>query len=139
MKKSVSYSILFVDDDSFLIDMYSLKFSRAGHIVQSASSTSAALEKLKEGYSPDAVVLDLIMPKMDGFSLLEQIKEQGLAKESALIVLSNQGEKEDLERARSLGATGHIIKANAIPSEVLEIVERLIMKFKGTHTSGDKH
>ena len=131
MSEDKKYSILIVDDDSFLVDMYSLKFSQAGHAVQSASSVEEAIAKLKEeGYAPDAVVFDLVMPKQDGFALLTQIKEQHLAPQAALIVLSNQGEKEDLERAKKLGAAGHIIKANAIPSEVLAMVERMI----ATHT-----
>lgn len=127
--KDKKYDILLVDDDEFLRDMYCLKFSQAGHSIDSAPSTQIAIEKLKdEKYTPDAVVFDLVMPKMDGFELLKQIKEQKLAPGAKLIVLSNQGEKEDLERARSLGATGHIVKANAIPSEVLGIVEGIISK-----------
>lgn len=125
------YNILLVDDDEFLVDMYCLKFSQAGHRIFSTQSTEAAVEKLQEkDYNPDAVVFDLVMPKMDGFELLKQIKEKGLAKDAALIVLSNQGEKEDLDRAKTLGAIGHIVKANAIPSEVLGIVEGIISKRK---------
>lgn len=127
MSEDKKYSILIVDDDEFLIDMYCLKFSQAGHNIQPAFGAEAAIEKLKEeGYAPDAVVFDLVMPKMDGFELLKQIKEQQLAPGTALIVLSNQGEKEDLEKAKKLGAVGHIVKANAIPSEVLTMVEKII-------------
>lgn len=129
MSEKTTYSILFVDDDDFLIDMYSLKFSQAGHKIQTAQSTDQALEKLKEeGYVPDAVLFDLVMPKKDGFELLKQIKEQNLAPNAALIVLSNQSERENIDKAKALGATGHIIKANAIPSEVLKIVEDTVSK-----------
>lgn len=127
MSDSKKYQILLVDDDSFLADMYALKFSQAGHDVQSALSVEDALTKLQEdGYAPDAVVFDLVMPKMDGFDLLTNIRDKKLAPKAALIVLSNQGEKEDLEKAKSLGAIGHIVKANAIPSEVLHMVEGFI-------------
>ena len=126
MNEKKKYDILIVDDDEFLIDMYCLKFSQAGHNIQSASGTETALAKLESGYTPDAVVFDLVMPKMDGFELLEQIREKKLAPGAALIVLSNQGEKGDLERAKELGAVGHIVKANAIPSEVLSMVESII-------------
>lgn len=123
------YNILLVDDDEFLVDMYSMKFTQAGHAMQSARSGEEALEKLREpNYSPDAVVLDLIMPQMDGFGLLSVIKEQDLAPQAALIVLSNQSEQEDIAQAKELGAIGHIIKANAIPSEVLTLVEGMIAK-----------
>jgi len=125
------YTILLVDDDEFLVDMYCLKFSQAGHKILSKQSAEAALEQLKDtNYKPDAVVMDLVMPKMDGFELLRQIKEQKLAPDAALIVLSNQGEKEDLAKAKEFGAVGHIVKANAIPSEVLSIVEGIIANKK---------
>ncbi len=128
MTTTAPFSVLLVDDDSFLIDMYSLKFSHAGHAVATAQSAMEALEKLRNGLTPDAVVFDLVMPEIDGFGLLEAIQNEGLAKGAALIVLSNQGEKEDIERARTLGAVGHIIKANAIPSEVLALVEQYVQK-----------
>ncbi|PCI30054.1 response regulator [Candidatus Kaiserbacteria bacterium] len=124
------YNILIVDDDEFLLDMYTLKFSQAGHTIVAVSGVQDALTKLEDGYDPDAVVMDLVMPKMDGFEFLKQLNERNLVPDAAWIVLSNQGEKEDLERARELGAVGHIVKANAIPSEVLVIVERMIEKNK---------
>ena len=127
MSDNKKYSVLLVDDDSFLVDMYSMKFSQAGHTVQAAQSVEQALTKLEEdGYSPDAVIFDLVMPRMDGFDLLQNIKDKGLVPNAVLIVLSNQGEKEDLEKAKALGAVGHIVKANAIPSEVLTMVEHII-------------
>jgi len=131
MTEENKFSILFVDDDSFLVDMYSLKFSQAGHRVQAAQSGEEALEKLKvSGFSPDAVVFDLVMPKMDGYELLKQIKEQHLAPGAALVALSNQSERESIAKVEALGATKHIIKANAIPSEVLEMVEEAIKEVK---------
>ena len=131
MNSEGKYNIFLVDDDEFLVDMYSLKFSQAGHTVQSAPSAEDALVKLQNpNYSPDAVLLDLVMPKMDGFELLQQIKEQDLQKDAVLIVLSNQGEKRDLERVKKLSADGHIVKANAIPSEVLSMVEKIIADSK---------
>ncbi|QSH39320.1 response regulator [Candidatus Kaiserbacteria bacterium] len=131
MSGKTTYSILFVDDDDFLIDMYSLKFSQAGHKIQTAQSTDAALEKLhEEGYTPDAVLFDLVMPKKDGFELLKEIRSQNLVPDAALIVLSNQSERENIDKAKALGATGHIIKANAIPSEVLQIVEEAVAQRK---------
>lgn len=127
MTDDTKYSILFVDDDEFLVDMYSLKFSQAGHRIQAVRSAEEALERLhQEGYTTDAVVFDLVMPKIDGFELLTEIQKQHLAPQAALIVLSNQGEAESLAKAKALGATGHIIKANAIPSEVLRMVEDII-------------
>ena len=127
MKDHIPYTILLVDDDAFLVGMYSHKFTQAGHTIHVAQSVKDAVTKLKDPtFSPDAIILDLVMPHMDGFSLLEHIHNNNLAPGVALIVLSNQNEQEDIERARALGAVGHIIKANAVPSEVLTSVERII-------------
>mgnify|MGYP002725497921 CR=1 FL=1 len=128
--KDTKYKILFLDDDEFVTDMYSHKFSGAGHDFHAVSDAESALEELRNGFEPDAIVTDLIMPKIDGFGFLKLLKEEDLVGNSAVIVLSNQGETEDLTRARELGAIGHIIKANTIPTEVLGIITELIRKHK---------
>ena len=130
MTDAKKYTLLLVDDDSFLVDMYSLKFSQAGHTVHAAFSVADAIDTLERGLKPDAVVFDIVMPHMDGLVFLEVIKKKNLAQDSALIILSNQGEKKDLERAKELGVIGHIVKANAIPSEVVTMVEGYIEKHK---------
>ncbi len=121
-------SVLFVDDDTFLTDMYSLKFTTAGHTIRVAHSGEEALEILRGGFAPDAIVVDLIMPGMSGFELIEALNTENLAPHAARIVLSNQGEKSDIERLQKLGVTGNIVKANAIPSEVLMLVQGYIKK-----------
>lgn len=128
---NTKYKILFLDDDEFITDMYSLKFNQAGHDFRAVSDAEAALAELRDGFNPDAIVTDLIMPKIDGFKFLEMAKEENLIGSAAVIVLSNQGETEDLTRARDFGAVGHIIKANTIPTEVLGIITELIRKHKG--------
>ena len=124
------YKILFLDDDEFVSDMYSLKFTQAGHDFKAVGNAEDALEELRNGFKPDAIVTDLIMPKIDGFTFLKMLKEENLAGDAAIIVLSNQGESEDLARAKEYGAIGHIIKANTIPTEVLSIITKLITKHK---------
>lgn len=124
------YKVLFLDDDEFITDMYSLKFNQAGHDFRSVSDAESALEELRDGFNPDAIVTDLIMPKTDGFEFLEMAKKENLIGDAAVIVLSNQGETEDLTRAKEFGAAGHIIKANTIPTEVLGIITELIHKHK---------
>lgn len=121
-------SILLVDDDSFIIDMYSIKFTAAGYALTVAKSVEEALAKLRSGFTPDILITDLVMPKMSGFDLLEAINVEKLIPNATRIVLSNQSEISDIARAKELGATGHIIKANAIPSEVLSLVEKFSTK-----------
>lgn len=115
-----NYSVLLVDDDHFLLDIYSLKFKERGCSITAESDPTKALEKLRAGLDPSVILLDIIMPGMSGFDFLEAVKKEGLAKRAAIIILSNQGQDEDLKRAIDLGADGYIIKASAIPSEVLE-------------------
>ncbi len=126
------YRILFLDDDEFVTDMYSLKFNQGGHDFRAVSDAESALEELRNGFNPDAIVTDLIMPKIDGFKFLEMARDEGLIGDAAVIVLSNQGETEDLTRAKEFGAVGHIIKANTIPTEVLKIVIELIRKHQSS-------
>jgi DNA-binding response OmpR family regulator len=118
--------ILIVDDDSFLLDMYSLKFTKSDFAVTTALGAEQALTKLRDGFSPLVILLDIMMPLMDGFELLEKIKEEKLATDSIIIFLSNRGQPADVTRAESLGASGYIIKASSIPSEVVDKVVNII-------------
>jgi len=119
-----SKSILIVDDDRFLIDMYSLKFKEEGFDVAVAQGGEEALTKLSDGKGPDVVLLDLIMPGVDGLEVLKTVKEKKLAPNSFFIVLSNQSQEGDITRAKELGAHHHIVKASAVPSEVVVEVKK---------------
>lgn len=114
--------IYLIDDDSFLLDMYALKFKECGLPVEAIADAKLALEKLRQGGTPDVILVDIIMPGMNGFDFLEALQKEGLAKNAQVIVLSNQGQQEDIDKATKLGAHGYIIKASAIPSEVCEKV-----------------
>jgi CheY-like chemotaxis protein len=121
MTDAKKISVLLVDDDSFLLDIYSTKFREEGVSVQVAFSGTEALALLKKGdYSPDIIVLDIVMPTMDGLEVLQKIKEEKMAPQAKLIMLTNQ--QEDIERAKEIGADDYIIKANMTPSEVLQQV-----------------
>jgi len=122
--------ILIVDDDSFLLDMYALKFSKSNFDVSTALGPTLALEKLHQDFSPDIILLDIMMPEMDGFELLQKIKEDGLAPNSVAIFLSNRGQVSDISRAEEMGAAGYIVKAANTPSEVIEKVINIINKKK---------
>ena len=118
--------ILIVDDDSFLLDMYALKFSQNNFDVYTADSGEVSLGKLKDGLQPDVILLDIIMPEMDGFEMLEKINSEKLSESSAKIILSNRGQQSDVERGNSLGAVGYIVKANSTPAEVIEQVVKIL-------------
>ena len=120
------YDILVIDDDAFLLDMYALKFSQRGFHVTSASGTLDALELLRGGLSPHVLVVDLVMPAMDGFEFLEVVNKEALVKGALVIILSNLGEQDDINKGLALGADGYIIKASATPTEVVEKVQEAI-------------
>lgn len=117
-----AYRILLLDDDHFLLDMYSLKFSQVGHTVQSCLSVDEVLTALRDGFNPDAIMFDLILPGKDGFDLLRTIREERLASNTLLIALTNQSAEEERKRTEELGAHEYIVKANTVPSEVVNMV-----------------
>ncbi len=120
------YSILIVDDDKFLSDMYSIKFNERGFAVETASNGPMALERLDAGLTPDICLVDIVMPEMDGFELVQQITKRPSSNKRHIIILSNLGQKEDVEKGLSLGADGYIVKASATPTEVVSKVLEII-------------
>ncbi len=123
----MKYRIYLVDDDRFLLDLYAVKFKNAGHETSIFGSGTELLDALRKGGpEPDAILLDVIMPGMTGFETLDTIRKEHLAQKAKIIILSNQGQDADIEQARSLSADGYIVKASAIPSEVLAETLRTI-------------
>jgi CheY-like chemotaxis protein len=120
--------ILIVDDDNFLLDMYALKFSQTNFEVYTAGGGREAVEKLKAGLQPDVILMDIIMPEMDGFEMLEKINQEKLSPNSAKIILSNKSQQADIDRGNELGAVGYIVKANSTPKEVIEQVIGILSK-----------
>lgn len=117
--------ILFVDDDKFLLDMYALKFTKAGYEVRTSDSSEGALKILGEGFSADVLLVDIVMPGMDGLQFVENVRKSRYVPDSVIIMLTNQGASDDVARAQKLGVDGYIVKATTIPSEVLAEVEKI--------------
>jgi CheY-like chemotaxis protein len=102
-----------------------MKFTKEGMKVNTIASPEEALEKFRGGLKQDILLLDVVMPGMDGIELLSKIREEKLAETSIIIILSNQGQQSDIDRAKALGIHGYIVKATTIPSEVLNEVLRI--------------
>lgn len=119
--------ILLVDDDALLREMYATKFKENGHSVEATGNGENALGLLKDD-AFDVVLFDMVMPALTGDEFLASVNKLGLKKAPKCIVLSNQGEETDIERATSAGACGYIVKAQMIPSEVVKKVEELVSK-----------
>lgn len=124
-------TVLLVDDDKFLLDMYSLKFTQEGFTVISCFSVNEALEALRGGAKPNAILFDITMPGQDGFEFLKIMGDEKLAGSSRLIALTNQSNDADRKHAQDLGAQKYVVKASMIPSEVVAMVrEELGLKKK---------
>jgi two-component system response regulator MtrA len=126
----MKYKLLIVDDDHFLTDMYAMKFRANGFDVTVSLDGNDTLAKLREGYVPDVALLDMVMPTMDGVEILSQIRKEKLAPQALIIMLTNQNQPSDIEKAKQFAINGYIIKAATIPSEVVAEVVR-IMKESG--------
>ena len=118
--------VLIVDDDKFLLDMYSVKFKKFGFEVDTALGGQEVLSKLREGATPEILLLDVVMPSMDGLELLEHIRKEKFVPNAMIIILSNQNQPADIEKANKLGIAGYIVKASSIPSEVVNEVMKII-------------
>ncbi len=121
------YHILMVDDDRFLLDMYVNKFNKAGHKTETFFSGNEFLDRLKDHSlpKPDIILLDIVMPAIDGLDILEKIKNENLAPDSLIVMLTNQSEGDKVEKAKSLGVNGYVVKATSIPSEVVDMVIKI--------------
>jgi len=120
--------LLLIDDDAFLRDMYALKFSESGYEVEVAQSAGEALAIIEAEPDFEVILLDMIMPVMTGTELIKEIKSRFPKMKARCIVLSNQGQQEDINEAMAAGAVGYIVKAEAVPSDVVKKVEALSKK-----------
>ncbi len=120
--------ILIVEDDQFLHKILVMKVKAEGLQVISAYDGESALKKVKE--IPDLILLDLILPQMSGFEFLGEIKMDSQLKNIPVIVLSNLGQDEDIERAKSLGAQDYLIKANFSIDDVIKKAKEWLVRKK---------
>jgi len=118
--------ILLVEDDPFLIDIYTTRLKEEGYSVEVSTSGSDCLKKIsKENF--DLLILDLILPDMNGLEVLKKINEK---KESfrglKIIILSNIGDKKEIEEGIRLGADKYLIKAHHTPSDIIKEIKNLL-------------
>lgn len=123
-------TILLLDDDHFLLDMYSMKFMQKGYAVEACQSTAEALAALRGGLKPTAILFDIVMPGEDGFSFLNTVTGEKLGAGSKLIALTNQSNDGDRLQAEKLGVDRYVVKASMIPSEVVDMATEEIGKKK---------
>jgi len=118
--------ILLVDDDALMVKMYQTKFKADGFDIEAALDGEAGLKKVAE-FKPDLILLDVMMPKMNGLEMLKKVKENKETKAIPVIMLTNVGGSEaDVERALSLGAVTYLVKASYTPKEVVQKVKEVL-------------
>lgn len=119
-------SVLIIEDDEFLFDMYKTRFEIDSFNVKVARDGESGLQILGEGFKPDIILLDIVMPKMDGVEVLSNIKSMNDCKNIPVIMLTNLGQKEEIDRALKIGAADYFVKANFTPSEVVAKVKNIL-------------
>jgi len=117
--------ILIVEDDKFLANAYRLKFSKAGYEIKIASDGQDAIDSLNT-FTPDIILLDLIMPIKDGFAVLEELKKNDKWKSIPVVVASNLGQKEDIDKSMALGATDYIVKSQIPINDILVKINNVL-------------
>jgi DNA-binding response OmpR family regulator len=124
-KKKSSKRILLVEDNPSLSKLYQIKLSMNGYeviVVRDGQECLDAVEK----YKIDAILLDIIIPKIDGFAVLKKLKSVPKTKEIPVILLTNLGQEEDMKKGKELGAQGYLIKSNFTPAEVAKKIEEVL-------------
>ena len=119
--------ILLVEDDVFVSDVYQTKLKQEGFEVISAENGSEAMKKL-ETVVPDIILLDIIMPYMDGKEVLARLKESEKWKNIPVIILTNLSQRDDVEEILQKGADDYLIKSHFTPSEVVEKIKAVLIK-----------
>lgn len=117
--------ILVIEDDSFLVDAYSTKLQKAGYKVVLATNGEEGLTQAATT-KPDIILLDLLLPKKNGFDVLADLKTDKKLKKIPVIVTSNLGQEKDIEQVRQLGADDYLIKANVSMKAIIEKVEKVL-------------
>ncbi|MFA6551289.1 MAG: response regulator [Patescibacteria group bacterium] len=123
MPKNSKKTVLIAEDDEVLLRALYLLFHEGKYTIASASDGETAL-KMTERLKPDLVLLDLLMPKMNGFDYLKSVKSNSTLKNIPVIVLSNLGDKDDIEKAKTLGAADYFVKADTDLAVLFEKVKK---------------
>ena len=119
----MAYNILIVEDDKFLRELISQKLLKEEYNIIQAVDGEEGLRKAKEE-NPDLILLDLILPGIDGFEALARMRAEGVDK--PVIILSNLGQREDVEKGLTLGATDYLVKAHFTPGEIIDKIKSIL-------------
>jgi len=125
----MDYTILIVEDDKFLRELISKKLISEEFKIEEAIDGEEGLKKLQE-MKPDIILLDLILPGLDGFEVLERIKDNPATGSIPVLILSNLGQKDEIEKGLKLGAVDFLVKAHFTPEEIVQKIKQVLEKKK---------
>ncbi len=126
MNQDKRIDVLMVDDDVLLANTLAEIFIQGGLHVTAKLNVDDAMDSLRTGFKPDIIVFDIKMPKKDGFTFLEELKNENLGVGSIKIALTNDDNQQECDRATSLGASGYIVKSTMSPAEILEHIRKIV-------------
>ena len=119
--------VLIVEDDKFLAELITTKLDKEGYEIVLATDGESGVAKIKQE-KPDIILLDIMLPGMDGFEVLENIKKDDEVKGIPVIILSNFGQEEKVEKGLNLGAADYLVKANFTTGEIVEKIKQTLGK-----------
>jgi len=123
--KYKNVNVLLVEDDTFLANIYKTKFEMEGFKITVSDNGEKGFNDAKKK-KPDIILLDILLPKMDGFAVLEALKKEESVKDIPVVLLTNLGQKDDVEKGLEMGAVDYMIKAHFKPSEIVaKVIEVL--------------
>jgi len=117
--------ILLVEDDQMIVELYKLKLEESGFEVTVTEKGSEALEIAKKE-KPDLILLDIILPEIDGFAILQTLKSESATKKIPVMLLTNLSQESDQQKGTQLGAAGYFVKAQHTPSDILAEIKKII-------------
>lgn len=123
----VKQKLLIIEDDRFIAKMYQTKLNLEGFEVEVAENGVIGVEKIKS-FGPDLVLLDIIMPEMDGFAVLEAIRDDDTINSTSVVVMSNLAQEDHLKRAKALGAKDYIVKSQFTPMDVVKKIKEVLAR-----------
>ncbi len=120
-------TILMIEDDVFLAEIFKKRLEKVGYQVVLADNGEKGLSLAKKD-KPDLILLDMILPKMNGFEVLKKLKRNKKYENIPVVVLTNLSSKQDIKKAFELGATEYLIKFHVTPKEIIEKIKELLKK-----------
>ena len=120
-------TILIIEDDVFLNNIYSKRLSEENFNVLTAFDGEKGIKAAKQKF-PDLILLDLMLPKMDGFTVIKYFKDDADLKNIPIILLTNLNDKDDIEKALAFGVKEYLIKVHFTPAEVVDKIKNILSK-----------